>query len=58
MLKMGYQGMYIGDNLGNKIIPDELAIYAENLLKNITTIPASGFKELKESAKDATGAVI
>lgn len=49
MLKMGYQGMYVGDNLANIKIPVELVIYDENKLKNIVSFTNEEFQKLKDS---------
>lgn len=49
MLKMGYQGMYVGDNLANIKIPVELVIYDENELKNIVSFTNKEFQKLKDS---------
>lgn len=54
MLDMGYQGMYVGDYLANKNIQDELVVYDESLLKNLTSIPKAEFKKIAESADAAT----
>ena len=49
MLDMGYQGMYVGDNLANKIIPEELVVYDEQKLENLKSFTNNEFKELKET---------
>lgn len=47
MLSKGYQGMYVGDYLANKIIPEELVIYDEKKLENLKSFTKNEFKELK-----------
>ena len=47
MLSKGYQGMYVGDYLANKIIPEELIIYDEKKLENLKSFTKDEFKELK-----------
>lgn len=47
MLSKGYQGMYVGDYLANKIIPEELVIYDEKKLENLKSFTKNEFKELE-----------
>ena len=47
MLDMGYQGMYVGDNLANKIIPEELVVYDEKKLENLKSFTNDEFKKLQ-----------
>ena len=49
MIDMGYQGMYVGDNLANKLIPDELVVYDEKKLENLKSFTNNEFQELKTS---------
>lgn len=51
MLSMGYQGMYVGDNLANKLIPEELVIYDEKKLENLKSFTNNEFKELQKQGK-------
>ena len=51
MLSMGYQGMFVGDNLANKIIPTELVIYDEHKLDKLISFTNKEFQELINNDK-------
>lgn len=58
MLNMGYQGMYVGDYLANKKVKDELAVYDESLIQNLTSIPKAEFQSIIDGATEASAAII
>lgn len=58
MLDMGYQGMYVGDYLANKKVKDELAVYDESLIQNLTSIPKAEFQSIIDGATEASTAII